>query len=46
MDGSVGGWNLCGCMDGCVDKWLVVGWMCGRMSVGGGGWGSGLMDVS
>jgi len=47
MDVSVGGWYLGGCMDGCVNKCLVVGWMCESISVGGGGgWVDGLKDVS
>ena len=31
MDVSVGGWVLGGCMNGCVDRWVVVVWMYGWM---------------
>ena len=31
MNVSVGGWWLDGCMDRCVDRWVVVEWMYGWM---------------
>jgi len=31
------------CMDGCVGRWVVIGWMYGRVSVGGW-WLGGCMD--
>jgi len=32
MDVSVGGWWLCGCLDGCVGSWVYV-WV--DVSLGG-----------
>jgi len=31
MDVLVDGWWLGGCVDGCVGRWMVVGWMYGWM---------------
>jgi len=35
MDVSVGGWWLCGFMNGCVGSLVVVGWVFGCLSLGG-----------
>jgi len=43
MDMSVGGWWLCGCMDGSVGRWVMVVGLCIDVWVGGW-WLGGCMD--